>query len=144
MSIHFGRTQCSTGETTQQTFKEMYVALNTNEIRFSDSSYNGEGTARSQILAGIQYYAAQNGYSLTVGKPLLVLFSGMKSHLDNNRLLLVSANNFGGTTGRHSIAVIGYPQNTPNTLTVQNGWSRNRVYYSYSSLDIAQYVYVGG
>lgn len=138
---HLGRTQCSTGETTRQTFEEMYVALNTNEIRFSDSSYDGTGTARSQIAAGIKYYATQNGYSLTATKPLLVLLSAMKSQLDNNRLLLVSVDDFGGTSGGHSIVVTGY---SSDTLYIQNGWSRSRVTYSYSSLDIAQYVYVGG
>ena len=138
---HLGRTQCSTGETTRQTFEKMYVALNTNEIRFDDSSSSGTGTARSQIATGIKYYATQNGYTLTATKPLLTTLSGMKSQLDNNRLLLVSVDDFAGTSGGHSIVVTGY---SSDTLYIQNGWSRNRVTYTYSSLDIAQYVYVGG
>ena len=44
---YLGRTDCSGNETTRQTFAEMYVALNTNECRFNDSTYNGVGTARS-------------------------------------------------------------------------------------------------
>ena len=138
---HLGRTQCSTGETTRQTFEKMYVALNTNEIRFDDSSSSGTGTARSQIATGIKYYATQNGYTLTATKPLLTTLSGMKSQLDNNRLLLVSVDDFAGTSGGHSIVVTGY---SSDTLYIQNGWSRSRVTYTYSSLDIAQYVYVGG
>lgn len=138
---HLGRTQCSTGETTRQTFEEMYVALNTNEIRFNDLFFDGTGTSRSQIAAGIKYYATENGYTLTAEKPLLTTLSGMKSHLDNNRLLLVSVDDFAGTSGGHSIVVTGY---SSDTLYIQNGWSRSRVTYTYSSLDIAQYVYVGG
>lgn len=138
---HLGRTQCSTGETTNQTFKEMYIALNTNAIRFEDSSFSGTGTARSQIATGIKYYANQNGYTLTATKPNSTTFSGMKSQLDNNRLLLVSVDDFAGTSGGHSIVVTGY---SSDTLYIQNGWSRSRVTYTYSSLDIAQYVYVGG
>lgn len=138
---HLGRTECSTGETTRQTFEEMYVALNTNEIRFDDSSSSGTGTARSQIADGIKYYATENGYTLTATKPLLTTLSGMKSQIDKDRLLLVSVDDFGGTTGGHSIVVTGY---SSDTLYIQNGWSRSRVTYTYSSLDIAQYVYVGG
>lgn len=137
---HLGRTQCSAGETVNQTFREMYIALNTNEIRFQDSSYNGIGTARTQIVAGINYYATQNGTTLTVAKPLLVILSGMKSHLNKNRLLLVDVQNFDGTTGYHSIVVTGY---SSDVLRIQNGWSRDRVSYAYSSLDIEQYVYIG-
>ncbi|MBO5333316.1 MAG: C39 family peptidase [Clostridia bacterium] len=137
---HLGRTQCSAGETVNQTFREMYIALNTNEIRFEDSSYNGTGTARTQIVAGINYYATQNGTTLTVAKPLLVTLSGMKSHLNKNRLLLVSLDDFAGTSGRHSVVVTGY---SSDILRIQNGWSRDRVSYAYSSLDIAQYVYIG-
>ena len=140
---HLGRTQCSTGESARQTFEEMYIALNTNQIRFNDSSifYNGDGTARSQIAPGIQYYATQNGYSLSATRTLLPTLSGMKSQLDNNKLLLVSVDDFGGISGGHSIVVTGY---SSNTLYVQNGWSRAQINYAYSSLDIAQYVSVGG
>lgn len=138
---HLGRTQCSTGETTYQTFEKMYIALNTNEIRFNGLFSGDEGTARSQIVTGINYYATQNGYSLTVAKPLLVTLSSMKSHLDNKRLLLISVDDFSGTSGGHSIVATGYSN---DTLHIQNGWSRNQMSYAYTSLDIAQYVYVGG
>ena len=137
---HLGRTQCSAGESVNQTFREMYIALNTNRIRFQDSSYNGIGTARTQIVAGIDFYTTQNGTTLTVAKPLLVTLSGMKSHLNNNRLLLVSLQDFAGTSGGHSVVVTGY---SSDILRIQNGWSRDRASYAYSSLEIAQYVYIG-
>lgn len=31
-----------------------------------------------------------------------------------------------------------------NMVYVRNGWNRNRIIYAYTSLDVAQYVYVGG
>lgn len=138
---HLGRTQCSSGETLNQTFREMYIALNTNEIRFDDSSSSGTGTSRAQIVEGIRYYANTNGYSLAVARPSSVSLNDMKSHLNNSRLLLVSLQDFAGTSGGHSVVVTGY---SSDTLRIQNGWSRNRVSYAYSSLDIVQYVYVGG
>lgn len=105
---HLGRTQCSAGESLIQTFTEMFIALNTNEIRFDDSSYNGLGTSFSQIVPGFNYYAVQNGYTLTVARPTSVTLSGMKSHLNNNRLLMVEVQNFDGTSGYHSVVVTGY------------------------------------
>lgn len=137
---YLGWSDCSEGQSTRETFAKMYVALNTNECRFDDWFNSGGGTARSQIAPGIRWYASQNNYTITADKALLNTLSGMKSHLDNNQLLLVSVDDFGGYSGGHSIVVTGY---SSNTLYIQNGWSRTRVTYSYSSLNIAQYVYVG-
>lgn len=142
---HLGRTKCSTGETTKQTFKEMYIALNTNNIRFAQ--FTGVGTYRPQIDVGIRYYAQQNGYSITAGRVTNVTLSGMKNHLNNKQLLLVSVKHY-DKKGPHSIVVNGY---SSNTLYVQNGWSPYRKYQTFNSLniykqkagDIAQYVYVG-
>lgn len=139
---HLGRTKCSTGETTKQTFKEMYIALNTNNIRFAQSS--GVGTYRPQIDVGIRYYAQQNGYSINADRITLVTFAGMKRHLNAKRLLLASLNSLDGPGG-HSVVVTGYTSN--NELYIQDGWKAGRRKLSFDSLskngNIAQYVYVG-
>lgn len=139
---HLGRTKCSTGETTKQTFKEMYIALNTNNIRFAQSG--GVGKCRPQIDVGIRYYARQNGYSIDAERVTSVTFFGMKRHLNAKRLILASLNSLDGSGG-HSIVVTGYTSN--NELYIQDGWRTNRRKLSYESLsqdgNIAQYVYVG-
>lgn len=137
---HLGKTQCSAGETTRQTFTNMYTSLNTNQIRFDNPSSSGSGTYRPGIAGGIITYATLSGKTITANKALITTLTGMKSHLDSGRLLLVSVDGFNGGSN-HSIVATGY---SSDTLFIQNGWSRSRVMYSYSSLDIAQYVYVGG
>lgn len=137
---HIGRTNCTTGESAATTFEKLYIALNTNDIRFTTIGGSGSGTAWAQIPVGLRWYARNNGCSLTIEQANFNTLSSMKSHLDSGRLLQVEVEDFDGTTGGHSIAVTGY---SSNTLYVQNGWSRNRIAYSYSSLDIAQYVYIG-
>lgn len=138
---HLGRTNCTSGENTNQTFEKMYIALNTNNIRFSTNT--GDGTSRGQIAVGLRWYATNNNCALTIEQANFNTLNSMKSHIDNGRLLLVSVDNFENSDSDpsgHSIVVTGY---SSNTLCIQNGWIRNSVMYSYSSLDIAQYVYIG-
>ena len=70
----------------------MYIALNTNNIRFAQ--FTGVGTYRPQIDVGIRCYAQQNGYSITAGRVTNVTLSGMKNHLNNKQLLLVSVKHY--------------------------------------------------
>ena len=84
---HLGRTKCSTGETTKQTFKEMYIALNTNNFLFAQSG--GVGKYRPQIDVGIRYYARQDGYSIDAERVTSVTFFGMKRHLKAKRLIVL-------------------------------------------------------
>lgn len=97
----------------------------------------------TQAVPGIvipPWYASNNGCNLTIEQSNFNTLSSMKSNLDAGRLLQVEVEDFAGTSGGHSIAVTGY---SSNSLYVQNGWNRNRIAYSYSSLDIVQYVYIG-
>lgn len=137
---HIGRTNCTTGESTATTFEKLYIALNTNDIRFTTIGGSGSGTAWAQIPVGLRWYASNNGCNLTIEQSNFNTLSSMKSNLDAGRLLQVEVEDFAGTSGGHSIAVTGY---SSNSLYVQNGWNRNRIAYSYSSLDIVQYVYIG-
>ena len=77
--------------------------------------------------------------SLDIERSSFNTLSSMKDHLDRGRLLLISVDDFGDPAVDHSIVATEY---SSNSLYIQNGWSRNRIMYSYSSLDIAQYVYI--
>lgn len=120
----------------------MYIALNTNNIRFAQSG--GVGKYRPQIDVGIRYYARQDGYSIDAERVTSVTFFGMKRHLNAKRLILASLNSLDGSGG-HSVVVTGYTSN--NELYIQDGWRTNRRKLSYESLsqdgNIAQYVYAG-
>ena len=108
-----------------------------NNISFS--SFVSVGTARNQIDVGLRSYASGNNCSFDIERSSFNTLSSMKDHLDRGRLLLISVDDFGDPAVDHSIVATGY---SSNSLYIQNGWSRNRIMYSYSSLDIAQYVYI--
>lgn len=103
------------------------------------SSFVSVGTARNQIDVGLRSYASGNNCSFDIERSSFNTLSSMKDHLDRGRLLLISVDDFGDPAVDHSIVATGY---SSNSLYIQNGWSRNRIMYSYSSLDIAQYVYI--
>lgn len=65
----------------------MYIALNTNNIRFAQSG--GVGKYRPQIDVGIRYYAQQDGYSIDAERVTYVTFFGMKRHLKAKRLIVL-------------------------------------------------------
>ena len=134
---HLGKTSCTSGESTNKTFEKLYISLNTNNISFS--SFVSVGTARNQIDVGLRSYASGNNCSFDIERSSFNTLSSMKDHLDRGRLLLISVDDFGDPAVDHSIVATGY---SSNSLYIQNGWSRNRIMYSYSSLDIAQYVYI--
>ncbi len=134
---HLGKTSCTSGESTNKTFEKLYISLNTNNIIFS--SFVSVGTARNQIDVGLRSYASGNNCSFDIERSSFNTLSSMKDHLDRGRLLLISVDDFGDPAVDHSIVATGY---SSNSLYIQNGWSRNRIMYSYSSLDIAQYVYI--
>ena len=128
--------------------------LKTGEAFRRTASYLANNEFRSAVfstLGGIfmkrKFFALRLTLFLSKFLPLHLLFPivpGTKApqfqdHLDRGRLLLISVDDFGDPAVDHSIVATGY---SSNSLYIQNGWSRNRIMYSYSSLDIAQYVYI--
>jgi hypothetical protein len=137
---HIGKTHCTSGETSAATFCKLYIALNTNDIRYHTIGGNDGGTVRDQIAIGIRWYASNNGSSITAERMSFVSMNNIKRYLNSGWLLLGSVNNWNGGTGGHSIVITGY---SGNNLYVQNGMTSNRIAYSYSSINLAQVVYVG-
>lgn len=135
---HIGQITIPSGDSTNDTFKNLYIALNTNNIRFTSTT--PVGTAWNQVDVGIRWYASTYGCDVYADQSSTNSLSSMKSNLEDGYLLQVGVQDFAGTSGGHSIAVTGY---SSNNLYIQNGWNRSRVTYSYSSLDIVNYTYVG-
>lgn len=121
-------------------FTELYYAMDTNSIS-SSNEITATGTLRSSIKPGISSFCSgRNCTPSSLGTVTSVTYSGMKNHLNDGELLLVSLNNFPKEGSNHSVVVFGY---SGNSLTLSTLWDTDYHSYLYSSLSIGQYVYVG-
>lgn len=135
-----GASPLSTSVSNTTIFMEMYYAMDTNAIRTSNI-IQATGTLRSNIRPGISSFCAGRGCPpATIGRVLSVTLSGIKNHINNGELLLMSLDDFPSQYAKHSVVLFGY---SGSSLKISTGWDTSYHYYSYTNLTIAQYVYVG-
>lgn len=135
-----GASPLSTSVSNTTIFMEMYYAMDTNAIRTSNI-IQATGTLRSNIKPGISSFCAGRCCPpATIGRVLSVTLSGIKNHINNGELLLMSLDDFPSQYAKHSVVLFGY---SGSSLKISTGWDTSYHYYSYANLTIAQYVYVG-
>lgn len=121
-------------------FIELYYAMDTNSIS-SSNEITATGTQRANIKPGISSFCSgRNCTPSSLGKASSVTFSGMKNHLNDGELLLISLNDFPDKNSNHSVVAFDY---SGDYLSLSTGWDRDYHFYLYSGLSIGQYVYVG-
>lgn len=121
-------------------FMELYYAMDTNSIS-SSNEITATGTQRANIKPGISSFCSgRNCTPSSLGKASSVTFSGMKNHLNDGELLLISLNDFPDKNSNHSVVAFDY---SGDYLSLSTGWDRDYHLYLYSGLSIGQYVYVG-
>ena len=119
---------------------ELYYAMDTNSIS-SSNEITATGTQRANIKPGISSFCSgRNCTPSSLGKASSVTFSGMKNHLNDGELLLISLNDFPDKNSNHSVVAFDY---SGDYLSLSTGWDRDYHLYLYSGLSIGQYVYVG-
>ena len=121
-------------------FMELYYAMDTNSIS-SSNEITATGTPRANIKPGISSFCSgRNCTPSSLGKASSITFSGMKNHLNDGELLLISLDDFPNEDSRHSVVAFDY---SGNYLSLSTGWDMDYHSYLYSGLSIGQYVYVG-
>ena len=121
-------------------FMELYYAMDTNSIS-SSNEITATGTQRANIKPGISSFCSgRNCTPSSLGKASSVTFSGMKNHLNDGELLLISLDDFTNEGSKHSVVAFDY---SGNNLSLSTGWDTDYHLYLYSGLSIGQYVYVG-
>lgn len=130
--------------TDKAVFTDMYKEMDTN---FNQSGGGFSGTYfdpfYSDGYAGLKSYCTLYNktpvyYDRTYWFPS---FSEVCSIISNkNAPLLMTLNNFDGTSGYHSVVVFGYKD---SRIVIATGWDQSLHYYTYSSLNVTEYSYVG-
>ena len=116
------------------TFERLYDFMRTNTTV--------EGTDRTKIIAGLRsyfnYYGATYDFSGTKTSPTLAL---IRTYIGKDCPVIMSVDDFGGTSGGHSIVAFGCMPST--SVVVSTGWDYALHTYTYSLLDVARLTYIG-